>query len=616
MEGTPSRLPCQFQEGDASVSVVQVTWTHDKPDGTKEMVITAHPTEGLKEFGVFSGRVKFESADPMTSAALIIQSTAESDEGQYTCHISTFPLGNFEQQLSLTVWVKPISHLEPVVLMEGQPRSVAATCRSAARPLPVVTWDTELKGQIQNRTSSIRSVATYYFIEPLRSMDGKKLDCLVSHPSLPQPYRISNYLVVHYSPEAAISGYKETWQAGQARASLKCKATGNPAPTFSWSRNGGALPPGVSIQGETLSFSRPLLVTDSGVYDCLASNTVGTGKDSVNVVVTGVEPRVAHNPVIVNTLCGVIGVLLMITVVALIAVKCHYQKKKKKLEKQLDEKKEELISLSRQNSVRRLNSDRRASDTRIQLEDNIALRLESAISTLKDLSVRGYSRYDGSMVEEEAETIIGDSLHNSMWPGDEDPDGYVDMDGGRQAPRHRAESFLSSTSLGRTSMTDVTGLQHLGSRERMSLLRTSLSGGSVTRHPGARDQAATIRSSISAWSGTQALGSRDQLSATQAGMGVEPQHLGIGERVPSVRSISARVPMKQRVGSRPRSSPTQACEEKWEDTEEELYGEDDCRTNSSQISEALSSHFHLNNGYLQPKPHPNAILLHPRGQII
>lgn len=43
--------------------------------------------------------------------------------------------------------------------------------------------------------------------------------------------------------------------------------------------------------------------------------------------------------------------------------------------------------------------------------------------------------------------MAGDSLHNSLWHGDEDPDGYVDMDGGRQAPRHRAESFLSNTSL-------------------------------------------------------------------------------------------------------------------------------------------------------------------------
>ena len=37
---------------------------------------------------------------------------------------------------------------------------------------------------------------------------------------------------------------------------------------------------------------------------------------------------------------------------------------------------------------------------------------------------------------------------------------------------------------------------------------------------------------------------------------------------------------------------------------------------SSYISEALNNHFYYSNGILRPKPHSNAILLHPRGQII
>lgn len=35
-----------------------------------------------------------------------------------------------------------------------------------------------------------------------------------------------------------------------------------------------------------------------------------------------------------------------------------------------------------------------------------------------------------------------------------------------------------------------------------------------------------------------------------------------------------------------------------------------------QISEALTNHFYFSNGLLRPKPHSNAILLQPRGQII
>lgn len=40
-----TRLPCQYQPS-GNVVVVQVIWTKDKPDGTKEQIITAHHMEG------------------------------------------------------------------------------------------------------------------------------------------------------------------------------------------------------------------------------------------------------------------------------------------------------------------------------------------------------------------------------------------------------------------------------------------------------------------------------------------------------------------------------------------------------------------------------------------
>lgn len=45
------------------------------------------------------------------------------------------------------------------------------------------------------------------------------------------------------------------------------------------------------------------------------------------------------------------------------------------------------------------------------------------------------------------------------------------------------------------------------------------------------------------------------------------------------------------------------------------HGEDDDGS-SIQISEALNTHFYYSNGVLRPRPHSNAILLSPRGQLI
>lgn len=92
--------------------------------------------------------------------------------------------------------VLPISSLEPEILVEGQSYRMVAACRAVGRPLPRLSWDTDLPGQSQNRTNEGGSVSSYYFLHPLRSMNGKKLDCLVWHPGLEGPRRISNRLVV------------------------------------------------------------------------------------------------------------------------------------------------------------------------------------------------------------------------------------------------------------------------------------------------------------------------------------------------------------------------------------------------------------------------------------
>lgn len=92
--------------------------------------------------------------------------------------------------------VLPISSLDPEVLMEGQSFRLAASCRAIGHPTPLVSWDTDLPGQVQNRSKNAGSVSSFFSLHPLRSMNGKKLDCLVWHPALQQPRRISNQLIV------------------------------------------------------------------------------------------------------------------------------------------------------------------------------------------------------------------------------------------------------------------------------------------------------------------------------------------------------------------------------------------------------------------------------------
>lgn len=92
---------------------------------------------------------------------------------------------------------KPISTLDPNIVVEGQPFGLVATCRAMAKPQPGLSWDTDLPGASQNRSLDNGVASIQYSLHPLRSMNGHRLDCLVWHPSLKSPRRLTNNLVVH-----------------------------------------------------------------------------------------------------------------------------------------------------------------------------------------------------------------------------------------------------------------------------------------------------------------------------------------------------------------------------------------------------------------------------------
>lgn len=93
--------------------------------------------------------------------------------------------------------VLPIASLEPEILVEGPSFQVAASCRAVGRPPPRLTWITDLPGQYRDRIKEDGSVSSLYSLHPRRSMNGKKLDCVVWHPGLAEPRIITNYLTVH-----------------------------------------------------------------------------------------------------------------------------------------------------------------------------------------------------------------------------------------------------------------------------------------------------------------------------------------------------------------------------------------------------------------------------------
>ncbi|CAJ1072862.1 nectin-4 isoform X3 [Xyrichtys novacula] len=535
MAESQTRLPCRYQV-QVGEKVVQVTWYKELPGGSKEQIITAHFTDGHTEFGRYSGRVRFEGGRPTENSALLIPSTEQSDEGSYTCHISTFPNGNFERQITLTVWILPISSLEPVILVEGQSFRLAASCRAVGRPSPRLAWDTDLPGQSTNRSNVGGSVSSYYSLHPLRSMNGKKLDCLVWHPGLDQPRRISNWLVVHYPPDATITSGTDDWFAGLEKAELVCRTGGNPKPdNITWTWRGGALPDGAYASGERLVFGRALRMNDSGVYECVVRNDVGVGKAEHILTVTG-TPR---SPPIDNQLLIIIGAaagaLIMVLVIVVLLVNRYHRHRNRKLERELSEKTEEMNSFSRQASFRRVNSV--STDSRVPAEDYATMlrvdsRMKNSEMSLERPIYKGSQSTLGGKWGPGGGVDVDELGRPVVWGDGRESLRGAEMDGEKEERRRRVESYLKSSNM----------------------------------------------------------------SLAQQEDGVSPREPDQG----------------QPTGGDPPP------EEGWASTQsaEEEQDNDDTDSSSYQISEALTNHFYYSNGVLRPKPHSNAILLHPRGQII
>ncbi|KAL0966297.1 hypothetical protein UPYG_G00293520 [Umbra pygmaea] len=550
-----TRLPCQF-EVQPDEQVVQVSWIKELPDGTKDQIITAHYTDGDTEFGRYSGRVKFESSSPTLNSALLILTTEESDEGKYTCQITTFPNGNFDRQLSLTVWTTPISSLDPVVLEEGQLLRVAAYCRSVGRPPPRLTWDTDLHGHVLNRTSAGGLVSSHFSLYPRRSMNGKRLDCLVWHPALEQPRRITSHLEVQFPPDAVITGYDGNWYVGLKGVELKCETRGNPKPQIlRWTRDGKPLTNGRIVDGARLVFDRALGQNDSGVYECVANNSIGKVEYQLKVRVgtSRIVEGAAIDPVVIIVIGVAAGALVFFMIIVIIVVNQYHRRKNRKLQMELSERTLEVHNLSRQNSFRRLNSV--STDPRGLNEDYSLSRLDSRLKNSL-ISLQDRPLYKGSQATLEGRNGAAGAgavdylgrpvLYPSSWPEGRHSLRLAEME--VEEPERRVESYLK-----RSNMSLDSGLP-------CSLVP-------VKPH---------------------------EVDGSMGPTHIPPMLSNLGGQEEGLISV-----------------------DEWGQKQPMLEGDEvDCDTSSYQISEALTNHFHYSKGVLQPKPHSNAILLHPRGQII
>ncbi|XP_006258219.1 nectin-1 isoform X2 [Alligator mississippiensis] len=291
--GTDVVLHCSFTNPLPNVKITQVTW-QKATNGSKQNVAIYNPAMGVSILSPYKGRVKFLNPSFQDGTIQLFRLQLD-DEGVYICEFATFPTGNRESQLNLTVLAKPNNWMEgttrPLIARVGMTEKIlVATCTSSnGKPPSSVTWDTTLKGaaefqEIRNTNGTVTVISRYRLV-PSREAHRQQLMCIVNYQL--DRFTDSITLNVQYEPEVTIEGFDGNWFLNRKDVKLTCKSDANPpATSYQWKLLNGSLPENVEIQNNTLFFKGPVSHSLAGTYICEATNTIGTRSGLVEVNVT------------------------------------------------------------------------------------------------------------------------------------------------------------------------------------------------------------------------------------------------------------------------------------------------------------------------------------------
>ncbi|KAL0972680.1 hypothetical protein UPYG_G00193330 [Umbra pygmaea] len=297
--GSQVELRCVFLNSNPPVKISQVTW-QKYLNGTKQNVAIANPSLGVSVLPPFKERVTFKQpavrhrTPSLEDTTIMFSNLRLSDEAAYICEYTTFPAGNRENMVNLTVYARPMTRISlttPTIVARATKRKMTvATCVSAnGKPPSVIKWETRLKGeptfQETRNVNGTMTVRSNYLVVPGRETHKQKLTCIVTYRN--ERLTDSVILNVQYEPEVVIEGFDGNWYLNRQDVSLTCNADANPPVTvYQWKLLNGSLPSTVEIRNNSLMFKGPVTYDLAGTYVCDATNSIGTRTGLVDVNVT------------------------------------------------------------------------------------------------------------------------------------------------------------------------------------------------------------------------------------------------------------------------------------------------------------------------------------------
>ncbi|NXL77816.1 HMCN1 protein, partial [Leptocoma aspasia] len=204
---------------------------------------------------------------------LIISQAQVSDSGHYKC-VAANKAGEHEKEFDVTVHVPPtIKSTGPSERAVVLHKPVTLQCIASGIPSPSITWLKD--GQpVNTARGNIRLEASGRVLQLGKALpgDAARYTCVATNAA--GEAQQHTRLHVHEPPSLEDAGkiLNETVVVNNP-IHLECRASGNPLPAVSWSKDGRAL----GDRGQVLRIEGAQ-VADSGLYRCLAANAAGTAE--------------------------------------------------------------------------------------------------------------------------------------------------------------------------------------------------------------------------------------------------------------------------------------------------------------------------------------------------
>lgn len=212
---------------------------------------------------------------------LVIQDTVVHDSGRYICTVNN-TVGVESAETDLLVTVPLTANIQPLQQVVDVGKPAIFNCTITGHPISAVEW---MKDYQPLRSTRIQHVTREVVkIVSVNRNDKGMYQCFAFN-DFQSVQGTAQLSLGDYSPILLEKFSEETIKPGPS-ISLKCVASGNPLPQVTWRLDGMAVPEGSRyrmgdyVRSDATVVSYVNITTtqaeDGGVYECTATNDVGT----------------------------------------------------------------------------------------------------------------------------------------------------------------------------------------------------------------------------------------------------------------------------------------------------------------------------------------------------